>query len=750
MAVDPKHRVPPDSVETGGPIAVVCPCGKTASVSAELAGKKVRCGNCRRIHIVDAHSTSAPAAAESLVAGHPQAVTLGGAGKSTRTYQEILSPPQKSDEIGRLGPYRVLQVLGAGGMGVVFKAEDPALGCFVALKAMLPSVADVPAAKERFLREARAAAALKGHDHVVDIHRVDEDRGIPYFAMQFLEGESLESCLKREGRLPLAEVLRIGREIADGLAAAHERGLIHRDIKPGNVWLERRSIRRNDGSSDASVKSAARIKILDFGLARSVDDATITQSGAIIGTALYMPLEQAKGERVNARGDLYSLGVVLYQMATGKMPIKGINLIAVLTALMTQTPIEPSKHDPKIPARLNDLIMRLLSRNPEDRPASASQVYAALKRIEETPEKAAPVPAPEPVAPAPAPTPAAGTPSLRRPLPVRRGPKKGEEAPAGAPKVESAPNKTKKTPRPSDTAKPAREPVSPVARFAYKVGVTAGALRRALKRRRLTYSVVVVAIALIALGAALVPRLLEWTHTSLNSDPQIAALFAKSWTPIANDGVSTGESGFLISDPFQVSNDRAWTFSKDRLSIFVLESDGRAMNKFMDGSSFWQTRLRPGFLELIREYSEREQRFRFLIRTATADSLVLELEEFGQPTGRLLTFSGRPRVVRDPSSNGPPFWAFVLIQAAAALLAHRAARSFGSAAARFGIYLFVNLVVAVVLSPVAYLFPETGFLAGLGQAVFMFCTVVLGLLLGLVGGTIHIWLPVPASATMEK
>jgi serine/threonine protein kinase len=389
MAADPKSRVQPDA---GGSIAVVCPCGKSASISAEHAGKKVRCSKCRRVLLVDPHSTNAPpSAAESMMAGNPGAATIADVSKSPRSYQDILSPPQQKDEIGRLGPYRVLEVLGAGGMGVVFKAEDPSLACLVALKAMLPSAAEKAAAKERFLREARAAAALKHHDHVVNIYRVDEDRGIPYLAMEFLDGESLEDCLRREGRLGISDVLRIGREIADGLAAAHERGLIHRDIKPANVWLQRRSVRRKDGRSDSSTNSAVRVKILDFGLARSADDATITQSGAIMGTAAYMPLEQARGERLDARCDLYSLGVVLYRMVTGKMPFEGNSLISVLTAMLSQTPVEPCEHDSNIPAQLNDLIMRLLSKNAADRPADASEVYAALCDIEEAPVISPPV-----------------------------------------------------------------------------------------------------------------------------------------------------------------------------------------------------------------------------------------------------------------------------------------------------------------------------------------------------------------------
>jgi serine/threonine protein kinase len=213
---------------------------------------------------------------------------------------DFLAPARAPDEIGRLGPYRVLRVLGQGGMGVVFQAEDVRLKRLVALKAMLPDMARRPEARERFLREARAAAAVE-HDRIVPIHQVDEDRGVPYIAMPLLKGLSLEDFLQKKAAkgVPLApaEVCKIGREIAQGLAAAHERGLVHRDVKPANVWLDR--------------SAGGRVKILDFGLAlltERVGDRHITQSGVILGTPAYMAPEQAQGGKVDARADLFSLG----------------------------------------------------------------------------------------------------------------------------------------------------------------------------------------------------------------------------------------------------------------------------------------------------------------------------------------------------------------------------------------------------------------------------------------------------------
>jgi serine/threonine protein kinase len=203
-------------------------------------------------------------------------------------------------------------------MGVVYEAEDPQLKRRVALKAMLPNLGASESARKRFLREAQAAAAIN-HDNIVHIYQVGEDRGVPFMAMQFLDGESLEARLKRERRLPTAESLRIGRETAEGLAAAHQRGLIHRDIKPPNLWLE---------------GAKRRVKILDFGVARAAgDEAHLTQTGAIIGTPAYMAPEQASAKPVDHGSDLFSLGCVLYRMTTGEMPFKGNDTISILAAL---------------------------------------------------------------------------------------------------------------------------------------------------------------------------------------------------------------------------------------------------------------------------------------------------------------------------------------------------------------------------------------------------------------------------------
>lgn len=315
----------------------------------------------------------------SEVANATAVQTHRGAPPSTGLPDELtrfLAPPERPDEIGRLGPYRILAVLGQGGMGVVFRAHDPALDRLVALKAMLPGMAAVPNARERFLREAKAAAALK-HPHVVTIFQVGEDRGVPFLAMEFLEGESLDARIRRQGQLPLAEVLGIGRETALGLAAAHARGLVHRDIKPANLWLE---------ASPGRQPGESHVKILDFGLARATaDQAHLTSSGMIVGTPAYMAPEQTEGKPVDPRCDLFSLGCVLYQMSTGTLPFHGESTIAVLRSLALHEPPPVGAVRPEAPRKLSTLVAHLLAKKPEDRPASAQEVAETLRDLEQLP-----------------------------------------------------------------------------------------------------------------------------------------------------------------------------------------------------------------------------------------------------------------------------------------------------------------------------------------------------------------------------
>jgi serine/threonine protein kinase len=280
---------------------------------------------------------------------------------------DYLAPPERPDELGRLGPYRVLRQLGAGGMGVVFEAEDPQLQRSVALKVIRPALMADAAIRERFLREARATAALQ-HDHIVTVYHVGEDRGVLFLAMQLLQGETLDDRLAREGRLPAGEVIRIGREIAEGLAAAHAQGLIHRDVKPANVWLE---------------LGTSRVKLLDFGLARiAADEAGLSHHGLILGTPHYMAPEQAEGVAIDARADLFSLGCVLHQACTGELPFRGSGTLGVLRALATQTPRPARALNATVPPGLSRLIQKLMAKDPADRPSSAAVVAGALAAVE--------------------------------------------------------------------------------------------------------------------------------------------------------------------------------------------------------------------------------------------------------------------------------------------------------------------------------------------------------------------------------
>jgi Leucine-rich repeat (LRR) protein len=279
----------------------------------------------------------------------------------------FLAPAQGPGELGRLGPFRVLQVLGAGGMGVVLEAEDPQLQRRVALKVMRPVLAADPGARQRFLREARAIAAIE-HEHIVPIYQVGEADGLPYLAMPLLKGESLDHRLQQGEKLPSTEAIRIGREMAEGLAAAHECGKIHRDIKPSNVWLE---------------GSRGKVRLLDFGLVRPADAGdNLTQCGAIIGTPGYMAPEQAEQADVDARADLFSLGCVLYRMTTGRGPFHGPSLASMLRLVATATPPAPAEQEPAVPAALSDLVMELLAKDPADRPATAAAVARRLGDIE--------------------------------------------------------------------------------------------------------------------------------------------------------------------------------------------------------------------------------------------------------------------------------------------------------------------------------------------------------------------------------
>ncbi|MGE3807223.1 MAG: protein kinase [Gemmataceae bacterium] len=276
---------------------------------------------------------------------------------------DFLSAAQQPQELGRFGSYRVLEVLGVGGMGVVLLVEDPALERRLAIKVMKPELAAEHENRQRFLREARAAAAVE-HPSIVPIYQVGEVDGVPFLAMPLLRGESLNARIRRAKELPVAEAVRIARQTAAGLEAAHEHGLIHRDIKPGNIWLDEKT---------------GQAKLLDFGLARNVkDDTQLTTPGTVVGTPAYMAPEQAANGPLDHRCDLFSLGAVLYRMLTGKLPFAGTDTMSMLVMLATETPTPPRELNPAVPKELDKLVMKMLAKEPAARPASAQAVIAAL------------------------------------------------------------------------------------------------------------------------------------------------------------------------------------------------------------------------------------------------------------------------------------------------------------------------------------------------------------------------------------
>lgn len=294
-----------------------------------------------------------------------------GADAAPQDWQTLFSPPQLPNELGRLGGYRILRMLGEGGMGMVFEAEDIALGRKVAIKVLRPGEIE-PSQRKRFLQEAQLAASLVS-DHIVTIHQVGEDNGRLFIVMQLLHGETLDDRLKRERWLPLAEALRIAREAAEGLAEAHEKHLVHRDIKPANVWLE-------TARPDETVE---RVKLLDFGVARPVTvQEHLTQSGRIVGTPSYMSPEQACGMPLDQRSDLFSLGCLIYAMLAGKSPFERANYVLNLKAVIDEEPRPLTEVLPGASDRVERLIQSLLQKQADSRPPSARQVAHELRQLE--------------------------------------------------------------------------------------------------------------------------------------------------------------------------------------------------------------------------------------------------------------------------------------------------------------------------------------------------------------------------------
>ena len=294
--------------------------------------------------------------------------------------------PSVSRSIGvdeMIGDYKILYKIGHGGMGVVYCAEDCRLHRRVALKVIQVHLADRPKFRERFLAEARSQANIE-HENITPIFQAGEDQGRLYIAMPVLRGESLRKRLDGEKVPPIRFTLRVGQQIAEGLAAAHVHGVMHRDIKPANVWIE-----DQPRTAAAAGQRPVRVRLLDFGLARAIksdENIALTGAGDVIGTPAYMSPDQAMGGDIDERVDLYSLGVVLYEMTTGTLPFTGDSPVSVIMKAAQEKPTPVDEKNTNVPPDLARLIDRLMSRDPALQPASAADVADELHRIAEAHE----------------------------------------------------------------------------------------------------------------------------------------------------------------------------------------------------------------------------------------------------------------------------------------------------------------------------------------------------------------------------
>lgn len=314
---------------------------------------------------------SEPAAAKHLATHSRLATDARGCSVSEQESAELptraelgLAEPSHPELLGRLENYDIEHVIGQGGMGVVVKAFDGELNRPLAIKLMLPHLARFGSARQRFAREARAAAAVL-HPNVIAIHGVNSDARLPYLVMPLIAGQSIEQLVNDHGPLAEIELVRIALQIASGLAAAHSQGLVHRDIKPANILIE---------------KDLCRVIITDFGLARAEDDASMTKTGWLAGTPNFMSPEQARGFPIDHRSDLFSLGSVMYFMATGRLPFRAESPMAVLNRIGNDDPTPARSVNPELSRTAGNFIGRLLAKDPAHRFHTAADLHDNLEQ----------------------------------------------------------------------------------------------------------------------------------------------------------------------------------------------------------------------------------------------------------------------------------------------------------------------------------------------------------------------------------
>ena len=272
-----------------------------------------------------------------------------------------------------IGPYNIVDIIGRGGMGVVYKARDIRLNRTVAIKKLASHLTERLKYVARFRREAQAAAKLN-HPHIVTVYDIglfvpdspaDHKEGIPYIVMEYIEGRNLAEILKKGEKLSLPQLLEIGIAVSDALAEVHDKGILHRDIKPANIMVAEKGV----------------VKVTDFGLAKEMDLSDLTETEAIVGTVSYLSPEQITGGRVDPRSDLYALGAVLYEALTGRPPFMGASVASILYKHLNEEPVPLREIVPDLPSELQTVVLTLLNKIPERRYESAAELARDLRKL---------------------------------------------------------------------------------------------------------------------------------------------------------------------------------------------------------------------------------------------------------------------------------------------------------------------------------------------------------------------------------